>query len=309
MSMPTLIEACLGRLVLRETRCQNNYKVALSRETGYNLQHMFKRTPLVFLFCAFVALSLGTGCSKFKKSSEKVIATVNGYPLYDADLKRALALRARTDPHFKITPATLDIEMDNLIDNRLLIAEAQKMDLDKKVRFADTIKTFWEQTLIRELLSAKNAEFDRDIGVTPDEVREYYDRLGFEVTFKIIRRKDREPLEKILGMAEDLVAWQDVVGPVNYLEIKSSILREAFDLKAGESKIFEDGDFHYLVFLAQKSEIPAPGLDDVRAAIEKKIKRNKQNAALRGWLDDLKNRSDIEIFNDALKAESPHAKD
>lgn len=253
----------------------------------------------VIIFCISIFLVINIGCAK--KPTEKIIAKVNNDPIYASDLKREIALKTKADPLFKITPHTLENEIDSIINKRLLIQEAQKLELDQTDRFVNTIKTFWEQTLIRDLITSKNKEFKDKIAVTDEEVKGYYNRLAQKVTFKIIKRKDRRLLERILGVEKDLIAWEKTIGPVGYEDINSGVLQRAFNLPAGQTKIFRDEEAYYLVYVTEKQPASAPPIKEIYSIIERQIKEKKQNLAMRQWLKGVKDKAEIEVNKKILK--------
>jgi len=77
------------------------------------------------------------GCGKEKpvstRPADKVIATVNGEPIYLKDFKLALALRVRDDPTFKIAPNTLDEQIDMMVNECLLLQGKEKSKSDIKI--------------------------------------------------------------------------------------------------------------------------------------------------------------------------------
>jgi len=119
------------------------------------------------------------------------VAVVNGEPLYVKELNKALAVNLKRDPLSHITPQSLKTYVDLLIDKKLLIQQARKSALDQAERFVDTIKTFWEQTLIRELITLKNNEFDNAVTVSDEAISDYYNKLSRQITCKIA--KNAEP--------------------------------------------------------------------------------------------------------------------
>ncbi len=123
---------------------------------------IFKISIAIFL----VSLTV-LGCAK--KPQGKVIATINGNPIYVKDLNREIALSFRRNPMFKVSPQTLENQLNILIDRRLLIQEARKKNLDRTDRFVNTIKAFWEQTLIRDLMAYKNKELGE---IAPQEEKD-----------------------------------------------------------------------------------------------------------------------------------------
>ena len=261
---------------------------------------MDKKIPIALLLCIFLAFLFTQGCAKPKAPTGRVVARVNNDPIYASDLKRKLALKVKSDPLFKITPYTLENEIDNIINKRLLVQEAQKLELDGTERFINTIKAFWEQTLIRDLVNAKDKEFEDKITVTESEIKDYYRKLGQKATFKIIRRKDKSQLEKLLSIEKDLIAWEEVIGPVGYEEINSSVLQGAFELPAGEAKTFKDKEDYYLVYVSEKQAASAPPLQEVHTAIERQIKQKKQNQAIGQWLKGVRKKAEIEINEEYL---------
>lgn len=79
----------------------------------------------------FLVMLLLLGCGKVtkpaaEKPADKIIATVNGEPIYNKDLKLALALRLKNDPSFKVTPNTLKEQINLIIDERLTLQHKEK---------------------------------------------------------------------------------------------------------------------------------------------------------------------------------------
>lgn len=101
-------------------------------------------------YILLLALTL-TGCSSSKPSSA-AIAVVNGEEITSADLKRELVFRKRVDPSFQVTPETLSDQIDVMVHRRLLIQEAMRRRLAERETFVNTLRNFWEQTLIKELM-------------------------------------------------------------------------------------------------------------------------------------------------------------
>ncbi|MDD5424306.1 MAG: hypothetical protein PHR74_03390 [Candidatus Omnitrophica bacterium] len=66
-----------------------------------------------------------TGCGRPAEkpasavSGGKVIATVNGEPIFDKDLKLSLALRFKDDPSMQVKPSTMSEQIQLIIDERL----------------------------------------------------------------------------------------------------------------------------------------------------------------------------------------------
>ncbi|MBF0254269.1 MAG: hypothetical protein HQL11_04005 [Candidatus Omnitrophica bacterium] len=143
----------------------------------------------------FVILSAGTlsACGR-DPASRDVVATVNDEAIRPADF--------RSLPGRESSP---EKQLDSLIDERLLIQEAKKLRLDEAEPFIRTIKLFWEQTLIRDLIRHKEAEFAAKVSVDESEIQAYYSRLeGQRGTLEENRDRIRGILrgEKVRGLIE-----------------------------------------------------------------------------------------------------------
>lgn len=73
------------------------------------------------LLLALLAIGCGRPAEKPASavSGGKVIATVNGEPIFDKDLKLALALRMKDNPSMQIKPSTKSEILQSVIDERL----------------------------------------------------------------------------------------------------------------------------------------------------------------------------------------------
>jgi len=134
-----------------------------------------KTLILLIAFCSIVFLP---GCGKHDSFDKKdVIAYVNKEPIFESELKRDIALKVRQDPMFKVTPETESEMLDNIINRKLLCQNAMEKGMAREPRFVNTIKSFWEQTLIRDFIDYKQKEFAEYTFVTEGEIKNYYDNL------------------------------------------------------------------------------------------------------------------------------------
>ncbi len=90
------------------------------------------------------------------------------------DFQREIAIKSKQNPSYKVTPHSVQEQMDTVIDRKLMIQEAMKMGLAGNEDFIRTIQSFWEQTLIRELIEKKSSDWEDQLFVTDHEVREFY---------------------------------------------------------------------------------------------------------------------------------------
>lgn len=257
----------------------------------------------LLLIASLIFISL-YGCGKYGTSDKKdVIAYVNKDPIYKSDLKRDIALRVKLDPTFKISPETESDQLDTIIDRKLIVQYAMEKGLAREERFVNTVRTIWEHTLIRDFIDYKKKEFQDYLFATDDEIRRFYDNMSGKATFKVFKSKDKEKIDeayRIYLKDKDTSGWQ-VIGPIVYEDITSTMLIDAFEMDKGEVKRFEDELNYYLVEMAEKERIEIEPLGNLRSEIEKRIIAMKERRLFEDWLKERKRKSKITIDKEFLK--------
>ncbi len=170
-----------------------------------------------------------SGCTSERNVSEKSVATVNKEIVSLKNFQRDLAIRAKQNPSFRVNEETVQEQLNSSIDRKLLIQEAMKMGLANHEDFVRTIQVFWEQTLIRELIEAKNNEWKDSLFVTEDEIRNYYEGINKD-SVKL------PPLESIYDQikkaklaqkrTDALEAWMSEVKSIAIININDDLLDE-----------------------------------------------------------------------------------
>jgi hypothetical protein len=135
-----------------------------------------KRSRTLFVILSVALITIITSCGG-QKQHEDAVATVNGAPVLLKEFQKDLAIYANRNPDFKLDAKSVEDHLDMFIDKQLMIQEAMKMGLAEDERFLETIKRFWEQTLIRELIDAKSMEWRDKLFVTEDEIQRYYEEI------------------------------------------------------------------------------------------------------------------------------------
>lgn len=257
-----------------------------------------KQALLCFIFLVFGFLS---GCGRESPAKKDAVAYVNKEPVTASELKREIALRARQDPTFKITPETKQEQLETIINRKLIIQEAMEKGLAREERFANTIKVFWEQTLIRDFIDYKKRAFQDYLFVNDEDTKKYYDNLSRKAAFKVLKSKDKGPLVKIYeefkkNKTVDTSAWEEI-GPVGYEDVTSSMLMDAFRMDQGEMKIFADpAQTYYLVMVASVEKIEIGPLEELKAGIEKRVLAVKEKQLFEQWLREKRKNAKIEII-------------
>jgi len=261
---------------------------------------ILKQLISVIVSCVLI-LTLGTGCGKYGRRPKKVAAKVNKDIIYVDDLKKELAFRAKQYPLFKVTPQTLQDQLNMIIQKRLLIQQAKNKRLDEKEKFVNTIKAFWEQTLIRDLISAKEKEFGASIVVTNAEALKFYELMSSQITFYALKRKDKNSIQQIFNNPADEIEWDEEIGPITYDDASSDVIYKVFEMPEGVKRILKDQDYYYLIYVAKKEKIPVMPYEEMTDEIKRKIKNIKIQGMFREWLNKVKEESSITVNKDALK--------
>ncbi len=234
----------------------------------------------------------------------KAVATVNGRPVYLSEFKKEIAVRARQNPSFTASKSELLDLLDMIIDKKLIIDEAVREDLARRRRFADTIKTFWEQTLIRDFIDYKNEQIAGEIYITDAELHDYYNRMSLRKTFRVLRFEDKARAEQMMQGEPEAIGWDTTVS-FSYEELPSEALARAFLLPVGDMGVFAEGYNYYLVQVAGKEEVEVPPFQEVREKIRRRLLRKKEQDAFSEWLKSKRAGSVVTVHTETLEEVCP----
>lgn len=261
---------------------------------------MMKKIFPIILLTLSVAL---VSCSQGEKDKGETVASVNGSPVSLKEFQREVSIAAKRDPALKLTEEALEHQLHTVIDRKLMIQEAVKKGLSQDEKFLDTIKEFWEQTLIRELVNSRSKEWSEGLFVTDGEVQAHYKRIGTRLTLRLIDVENKEKAEEAkASLASGSFDRAEVVGPLLIEDVRlADPLYAAFDLSEGETAVIEGRDDFLVVRVVKKERIPAPLLTAIYADIKESLLEQKKEKALEDWLEELKKSAKIEIRKETLK--------
>lgn len=261
---------------------------------------MNRRNGILVVLCFLSALF--SACSRGTEGQERV-ATVNDAPLFLKDFEEEVSLATRRDPTFRITPQALEDLLRTGIDRKLMIQEAVKRGLAEDERFVETIKTFWEQTLIRELIGAKTKELGDRFFVTDDEIKRHYERMRWKLTLRVVSRAaETEATEAEERMKRgERVPGEEVMGPLLLEDIRlANPLYNAFALSTGDAGVWKTRGRYFVAVVAKKETAGVPELNEVYARIRDSLLEQKREKAFDIWLDTLRESAKIDINREVL---------
>jgi len=256
-----------------------------------------------YLLILFSALLLLTACSSAQQDQD-IITRVNDIPIYASELRKEMARYTKQNPGVKVTDGTINERLNTLIEQKLLIQEAVKKGITKEDRFVETIKTFWVQTLIRDLIEIKNKEWAEKLFVTDGEIRKEYERMLYRPKIRVVRAGSKQiadDMAKAMGEGKH-PEGEEIMGPLFYDDVKGSSLANAFDMKTGEIKAFPSNGKEWVVIALQEREtISQEPLKAMHDQIRDSILIQKRQKALTDWIEGVKKASKIQINSKILQ--------
>jgi len=251
----------------------------------------------LFFFTTLLTMSCGS-----KHEDKNIVASVNDAGITLAELRKEVAGSAKQHPEAPLTSRDVEDRLKTMIERKLMVQEAVRRGLSQDERFVRTIKTYWEQTLIRELIDAKNREWADTLYITDDELKQEYTRLQYRSVIRAARADTKETAEDYKDRMQKgrPPACAETVGPCFYDDVRQSTLRHAFDMEAGETRIFEEDGAFTVVSVLKKEKTALPPLATVRDRIRTSLLEQKRQKALADWLETLKRTSRIQINRSML---------
>ena len=125
-----------------------------------------------FIFVIFIIpfIFLSTGWSWLNK--KKPAITINNLSITPQEFEESFKIS-----HFAEKSVSSRKEfLDNLITKKLILEKAEEMGLDKDPAFLKDVQIFWEQSLLKLVLSRKINQLSARIRINDKEVDNYYRR-------------------------------------------------------------------------------------------------------------------------------------
>ena len=146
------------------------------------------RSVLILTLVAALA-----GCGRVQ-SGKTVLARVNDYEItreeFDSEFKNFIASGYEKGESQKAF-------LDDLIDKKLILQEAQRKGLDRGPKFLRMVERSWEQTLLRLAIERKMKQIAGSYTVSDAEVQKAYDAM-------VKSGKTEKPYDQVYGQ----IMWE-----------------------------------------------------------------------------------------------------
>jgi len=266
---------------------------------------MIKKSLFLAAFFAVASLTLAS-CGP-KPAKQEHIAVVNGAPIGVDEFAREASMASDRYPEIAADPGSeeaLSIVLDSMILKKLMIQEAAKMGLSEDKEFLNTIKMYWEQTLIKKLIDTRNEEFAKTLSVSDEEAEAYYRRMGGKLTLLAIKAGSEEEAGHIAaGMGKGTrPEGAEVLGPLLIENLDAADpLASVFDMAEGDTTVIREEDGYLAVRILRRDTVQTPPFAALSAEIREALLERKKEQAFNDWLEDVKEAATIDINRGALE--------
>lgn len=283
-----------------------------------NLRNKF----LQFFFVLAVILLIGCNGGAFRLSGDRYVARVNEDTITEYDFRKKLeGFHTVKDigEKMKIDIANVDYYkiLNDMIDARLIVQEAIKMDFDRIPEFTGDYNLF---KLNLSLYMLKKEEIIDKIKVTDEEMQKRYIAIYESVRLRHFFTRDQNKGERIIEAiregadfislvekeSEDSEEIKKKGGELGFKrrdELPKEIADAAFAMKEGEISglLRIENGFH--IIRLEERKIPEGGIPEgYRKRIERLIFSEKEKERNKEYLTQLREKTKVTIDEDALKA-------
>lgn len=126
-----------------------------------------KRAYLLILGLIFIL-----GC----RQREEVVMRINDFKLTEAEFEEELKEKGFISPSGEEKEKFLE----DLINQKLILLEAERLGLDKEKEFLKSVENFYEKNLLKIMLDRKSKEITAKISVDEREIQALYNQMKKE---------------------------------------------------------------------------------------------------------------------------------
>lgn len=243
----------------------------------------------------------------FFAKHDNIIAMVDDYKI---TLEDYLSQKAKYTPFYSDnTPVDKKAIMETLINDIVLLKEAEKLKLNQDKTFLREIEYFWRQSLIEGLLKKKNSEIKNQIKISEEEIKEVYHSLKKEYHARIIqlsvqKSELKTEIDKIdeayLNAHLNYVHYDSKFNWVDLKSLEPQLRHQLLkmDIPLNKWVSLEDKTVCYLLYFDNVRERDLDKFENMQSEIESFLQEDKEREALDDWLEAIGQKAKIVINTD-----------
>jgi parvulin-like peptidyl-prolyl isomerase len=267
----------------------------------------------IFLLSSSFFIIFFSGCVSPGKRSD-TLALVDNDPVTIEDLKYSLEIEHRRQDLSSARTLDIPLYIQKLIDNRLIIHEAYRSNLDKDPDIQEKVQSFFIRESVAKLY---NEEVLQKVRITEDEIRDYYSTHYEQFSLNIIEADTEKEARELHGQLRDGRAFKELalLHPSVFPKNKNGeiILTRKEMVKEVETTIdgLNPGEFsgvisvrgkYYIVLLAERQKAADSQFDKVRNTITRTIRKEKIDELSADYLQRLREQAPVRIDHQILSS-------
>jgi len=266
-----------------------------------------KRISLVI-----IALSLFVaGCGKAPSKDKQVLVKINNYEMTVSDFQDEVRL-TRGNKKLSLDENEAKTQLLNdLINKKILIQEALKLNFDKDKAFMREIERYWEQALLKLLFNNKSEELLQTIRVDDAEVSQAFSRMNKKLFAQFVVLSDKSAAQKLSQATVNFQETKDNLRDFitqettewwGWLDLPKDIEDMLFSLEPGQiSGIFAYADNWAVVRVLKEKNLDLGSIEKMTPSIRGELLRQKKTEALGNWIDSVIRKAKVNINQQLLK--------
>ncbi|MEM7816572.1 MAG: SurA N-terminal domain-containing protein [Candidatus Aenigmatarchaeota archaeon] len=171
------------------------------------------------IFSFFLIVFLFFGCAK----KEKIVVQIDNIKITKDEFEKNFTKFNIDKPDAEQAKKEF---LENLINRKLILKEAEKLGLDKDTAFLESVQDFWEQSLLKLVLEKKSKELFLNINVSDKEIEDFFNAnkekfvssdisSSYEqIKILILKEKQRKAIENWLSSLKNKAKIK-----INYKEL------------------------------------------------------------------------------------------
>lgn len=262
----------------------------------------------------FALVLVITGCAK-RPDEKSIVASVNDCKMTLEDFNYEANEVFSVGRMLGEIPITKKDVLELLITREVLLQEAVREKLDRDKKFLKAIELYWEQTLLKNLLTKKLDEITDKTVVYDKEIIDYYSKMKDKIRAKIIVFSDERSAKKVIAdKANALEMCQNdpkkyqvsYIIPSRWYTLgasQSDYETQVFNVPQSKSKSMVNINGKPAVIVVEEiapNDI-AP-IEELKDDIRKKIAAVKEKEAIDKWSEELRKKARIKINEKILNS-------